>query len=140
MGENYLTGAAIEPPLKDEDADGRETFGIGSGECPDCGRRAGPFIIGPDYWFVCDDHRVCWCVGSKLTDDWKRPGQKLAQEATLTSIRDYKVVPAAAAVLTGEKAAHARLRAARGKVADPRPNPMPALAPESVYAKRGGAS
>lgn len=41
------------------------------GSCPECGRRDGCFNVGRGHWFVCHEHRVCWCVGSNLFSSWK---------------------------------------------------------------------
>jgi ssDNA-binding Zn-finger/Zn-ribbon topoisomerase 1 len=43
----------------------------GFGGCPQCGGTHGYLNIGRDHWFVCDDHKTKWRVGSNLFSSWK---------------------------------------------------------------------
>jgi len=116
MGFDYTTGAAIEPPPRDAVSGEREAFGEGAGECPECGRRYGPLIISADWWMMCDVHRLCWCIGHKLTDAWQHVTREDQQQA-LRLLDGFRVVPATAdlgIVDAGEKAAHERLKVTRG--------------------------
>lgn len=55
------------------------------GGCPECGKNDGCLNLRRDHWFVCDEHRTAWFVGSNLfsgwreesEDDWKRNAAKL---------------------------------------------------------------
>ncbi len=41
------------------------------GGCPDCGDCDGYVNIGRSHWFLCDKHKVTWCVGSNLFSSWQ---------------------------------------------------------------------
>jgi hypothetical protein len=41
------------------------------GGCPTCGMTNGYQNDGADHWFVCDRHRVKWCVDSNLFSGWR---------------------------------------------------------------------
>ena len=41
------------------------------GGCPVCGETDGYFNIGSEHWFVCDEHKIKWRIGSNLFSDWK---------------------------------------------------------------------
>src|SRR5882724_6327756 len=40
------------------------------GVCPYCHRTDGYINFGCYHWFVCDAHRVKWCVGENLFRTW----------------------------------------------------------------------
>jgi hypothetical protein len=48
-----------------EQADGR--FGL----CPHCHNHDGYINIGSSHWFICDEHKVMWCIGSNLFSSWR---------------------------------------------------------------------
>jgi hypothetical protein len=41
------------------------------GVCPTCGKNDGYVNVGRGHWFVCDEHKFKWFVGSNLFDSWK---------------------------------------------------------------------
>jgi hypothetical protein len=41
------------------------------GGCPECGKTDGYLNTGSAHWFVCDAHRVRWCIGSNLFSSWR---------------------------------------------------------------------
>jgi hypothetical protein len=41
------------------------------GGCPICGRTDGCKSVGRDHWYVCDEHKTKWCVGSNLFSVWR---------------------------------------------------------------------
>ena len=55
------------------------------GACPHCHEDGYYLNIGRDHWFICDEHKVAWCVGSNLfsswqseaKEDWERNRKKL---------------------------------------------------------------
>lgn len=57
------------------------------GGCPHCGQTDGYLNVSRNHWFVCDEHKVTWRVGSNLFSswrdesdtDWKRNAMKLAR-------------------------------------------------------------
>jgi hypothetical protein len=48
-----------------EQADGY--FGL----CPHCRNNDGYVNVGRGHWFVCDEHKVMWFIGSNLFSSWK---------------------------------------------------------------------
>jgi hypothetical protein len=51
--------------MSKEQADGY--FGL----CPHCRNNDGYVNIGRGHWFVCDEHKVMWFIGSNLFSSWK---------------------------------------------------------------------
>ena len=49
-----------------EQADGY--FGL----CPHCHNHDGYINVSRSHWFVCDEHKVKWLVGSNLFSDWRQ--------------------------------------------------------------------
>lgn len=43
-----------------------------SGRCPVCASEGRWLNIGCDHWIMCERHGLRWCIGSNLTDSWKR--------------------------------------------------------------------
>jgi hypothetical protein len=41
------------------------------GLCPHCHCHDGYINVGREHWFVCDEHKVRWCVGANLFDSWR---------------------------------------------------------------------
>ena len=41
------------------------------GLCPICRHNDGYLNLLYDHWFVCDEHRVKWCVGADLFSSWR---------------------------------------------------------------------
>ncbi len=41
------------------------------GGCPVCHSNDGYLNIGMDHWIVCDEHKMCWYVGSNLFSSWR---------------------------------------------------------------------
>ena len=41
------------------------------GVCPFCKQSDGILNVGSDHWIVCHKHRLRWCWGSNLIDDWR---------------------------------------------------------------------
>ena len=63
------------------------------GGCPKCWRNDGHLNDGPDHWYVCHKHKVCWFVGSNLFSAWRHEDEAVWDEnAKLLST--YKVVDA----------------------------------------------
>jgi hypothetical protein len=64
------------------------------GGCPLCGRTDG-YINMAAHWFVCDNHRTRWFIGTNLFSswkneteaDWERGRQKLESYAEVEPIR-----------------------------------------------------
>lgn len=55
------------------------------GACPHCHETDGCLNVQSTHWFVCDKHKVAWCIGSNLfsswqdetKEDWERNAAKL---------------------------------------------------------------
>lgn len=41
------------------------------GDCPECGRNDGYLNVGQAHWFLCDEHKTKWCIGSNLFSTWQ---------------------------------------------------------------------
>ena len=41
------------------------------GACPFCHEQSYYLNLRSDHWFVCDQHKLAWCVGSNLFSSWK---------------------------------------------------------------------
>ena len=54
-------------PSKDESIDVDNYFG----KCPECGSNDGYLNVERDHWFVCDQHKIKWYVGSNLFSGWR---------------------------------------------------------------------
>ena len=55
------------------------------GGCPECGHTGQHLTVQRDHWYICDDHKTKWWVGSDLfsrygEDEaiWKKNSEKLA--------------------------------------------------------------
>jgi hypothetical protein len=46
---------------------GDDHFGV----CPTCKKNDGYINVGKGHWFYCEEHRVCWFVGSNLMSSWR---------------------------------------------------------------------
>jgi hypothetical protein len=65
------------------------------GGCPLCGRTDGYMNIRAAHWFVCDNHRTRWFIGTNLFSswkdeteaDWERSRQKLESYTEVKPIR-----------------------------------------------------
>lgn len=42
------------------------------GGCPTCKKHNGYLNLRGAHWFVCDEHKVKWCVGFNLFSSWRR--------------------------------------------------------------------
>jgi hypothetical protein len=60
------------------------------GECPICESHDRHLNIGPDHWFYCEEHKVCWWVGSNLYSGWKLFESKADWERHLQFFVDGK--------------------------------------------------
>jgi hypothetical protein len=64
------------------------------GGCPECGQTDGYLNLGRDHWFVCDQHRTKWWIGSNVfscwrnetQEDWYRAAAKLSQHREVEPI------------------------------------------------------
>ena len=64
------------------------------GGCPQCGKNNGFLNIGRGHWFVCDDHKTTWLIGSNLFScwrdeteaDWQRNDYRLAEYSNVEPI------------------------------------------------------
>ena len=50
------------------------------GGCPKCGRDDGYLNVGRCHWFVCDEHKTTWCVGSNLFSSWREQSEEVWEE------------------------------------------------------------
>ena len=41
------------------------------GGCPECGQTGQCMNVNRDHWFVCDEHKTKWWVGSNLFSCWR---------------------------------------------------------------------
>jgi hypothetical protein len=64
------------------------------GGCPVCGETDGYVNVRSSHWFVCDAHRVRWCIGANLFSSWKDETEG-EQQANWVEIQDFRdVTPA----------------------------------------------
>jgi len=64
------------------------------GGCPECGCTDGYMNISRNHWFVCDEHRTKWLVGSNLFSSWREEGETIWRQnwERLLSYREVKPV------------------------------------------------
>jgi hypothetical protein len=62
------------------------------GGCPQCGGTHGCMNIGRDHWFVCDDHKTKWLVGSNLFSSWREENEETWRQ-NAQRLADYVQVP-----------------------------------------------
>ncbi len=48
-----------------------DTTNYGFGVCPKCQKSDGYMNIGREHWGLCDEHKICWHIGSNLFSGWK---------------------------------------------------------------------
>ncbi len=61
------------------------------GVCPACGGQPQYLNVGRCHWFYCEDHQVCWFVGSNLFSSWKNEDEETWRKNE-EKLRDYRVV------------------------------------------------
>jgi len=61
------------------------------GGCPVCHGDDGYFNVGRGHWFVCDRHRVKWCLGANLFSSWKFETED-EQRRNFEKFRPYREV------------------------------------------------
>ena len=61
------------------------------GGCPKCGRNDGYLNVGKSHWFVCDEHKTTWFVGSNLFSSWREQSQEVWEE-NARQLSEYKDV------------------------------------------------
>jgi hypothetical protein len=93
------------------------------GVCPVCGKDCAYLNVGRDHWFYCDEHEVCWYVGSSLFSSWRQEDEETWRQNE-EKLAPFRVVYRSALedldlILTGDA-----LRAAERRVAD--------IAPEDI--------
>ena len=64
VSDNLSLCWVISELLRKEQADGY--FGL----CPHCLNNDGYINVGRSHWFLCDEHKVKWCVGANLFSSW----------------------------------------------------------------------
>ena len=47
------------------------------GGCPECGGTHGSYNIGQEHWFVCEDHKTKWWIGSNLFSSWREESEEV---------------------------------------------------------------
>ena len=40
------------------------------GLCPTCKKTDGYVNVGRSHWFICEEHRVRWCIGANVFSSW----------------------------------------------------------------------
>jgi hypothetical protein len=78
---------ALRKKLATRLSDTSDYFGV----CPTCRKTDGYVNVGRDHWFVCDEHRVRWCVGSNLFSSW-RGETEAEQQAHWERVKGYDVI------------------------------------------------
>ena len=61
------------------------------GLCPECGTTDGFLNIRSNHFFVCDDCKTAWCVGSNLFSAWKEEDESV-WEKNEAKLADYRMV------------------------------------------------
>lgn len=61
------------------------------GLCPECGGNDGYLNIGPNHWFICDEHNVAWCAGSNLFSGWQDESEE-EHEFNRDKIAELRIV------------------------------------------------
>ena len=61
------------------------------GVCPACGVGGHVLNVGRTHWFYCEEHEVCWCVGSNLFSSWRDESEE-TWRANEERLRGYRVV------------------------------------------------
>jgi hypothetical protein len=66
-----------------------EYFGV----CPTCHKNDGYINIGTEQWFICEAHKVMWCIGSDVFSGWMSETE-VEQRALREKlgIREYKLL------------------------------------------------
>jgi hypothetical protein len=41
------------------------------GLCPTCKKTDGYVNVGRSHWFICEEHRVRWCIGANVFSSWR---------------------------------------------------------------------
>jgi len=41
------------------------------GMCPICRKNDGYVNVGSSHWFICEEHRVRWCIGANVFSSWR---------------------------------------------------------------------
>jgi len=41
------------------------------GLCPICKKTDGYLNVGRSHWFICEEHRVRWCIGANIFSSWR---------------------------------------------------------------------
>jgi hypothetical protein len=62
------------------------------GGCPRCGKNDGCVTVGREHFYVCDEHRVRWCVGANLFSSWREMSEEDHRKnwKRLSSYRDVE--------------------------------------------------
>jgi hypothetical protein len=71
-----------------------QTRGDYFGGCPICRMTNGYLNSGSEHWFVCDVHRVKWCVASNLFSGWREqtPAQRFSNIDRLATYREVEAI------------------------------------------------
>jgi hypothetical protein len=51
------------------------------GLCPHCHKTNGYINVSRSHWFLCDEHKVKWCVGCNLFSSWREESEQEQEEA-----------------------------------------------------------
>jgi hypothetical protein len=77
---------------------GYDYFGV----CPHCHKNDGFINISRSHWFLCDEHKVKWCVGSNLFSSWRNETEDEQRRAydqrgvgNYAEVRPYFLPPSA---------------------------------------------
>jgi hypothetical protein len=61
------------------------------GDCPECRHNSGLLNVGPDYWYVCQEHKAKWPVPDGLLSNWReQPPEGWA--AAILKLAEYREV------------------------------------------------
>jgi hypothetical protein len=64
------------------------------GLCPICKKTDGYVNVGRSHWFICEEHRVRWCIGSNVFSSWhyetESEQQRHCEEIGFDTFKDVK--------------------------------------------------
>ena len=61
------------------------------GVCPACGKSCDWMNVHRTHWFYCDEHQVCWWVGSNHFSNWRREDEETWRQNE-EKLRNFRVV------------------------------------------------
>jgi hypothetical protein len=74
-----------------EEGEVREQHVYYFGVCPECGLGNGYLNVHKTHFFVCDTHKVFWCVGFNLFSSWQEEDEQIWKENS-KKLDSYKYV------------------------------------------------